>query len=35
MNTLIERKLEKSQFFDFIAFVPSANGELAIQGAEG
>lgn len=35
LNTLKERKLEKSQFFDFIAFVPSANGELVIRGAEG
>lgn len=35
LNTLKERKLEKSQFFDFVAFVPSANGELVIRGAEG
>lgn len=35
LNTLKERKLERSQFFDFVGFVPSANGELVIRSAEG
>lgn len=35
LNTLKERKLDKLQFLDFVAFVPSANGELVIRGAEG
>jgi len=35
LNTLKEKKLEKSQFYDFIGFVPSANGELVIRGSEG
>ncbi|MBF4988151.1 DsrE family protein [Methylophilus sp. 14] len=35
LNTLKERKLERSQFFDFVGFVPSANGELVIRGGDG
>ncbi len=35
LNSLKERNLDKSHFFDFIAFVPSGNGELVLRGAEG
>ena len=34
-NTLRERKIEKSELFDFISFVPSGNGEIIIRQAEG
>lgn len=34
-NTLIERKIRRDQIFDFIAVVPSANGELILRQAEG
>ncbi|MBV8255092.1 MAG: DsrE family protein [Chitinophaga sp.] len=34
-NTLRERKIPKEQLYDFIAYVPSANGELVIRAAEG
>ncbi|MGC4035529.1 MAG: DsrE family protein [Chitinophagaceae bacterium] len=34
-NTLVERKISRDQIFDFIAVVPSANGELIIRAAEG
>lgn len=34
-NTLKERKIDRSQIFDFIAIVPSGNGELIIRQAEG
>lgn len=35
LNSLKDRKLDKSQFYDFIGYVPSGNGELSIRGAEG
>ncbi|WP_316841550.1 DsrE family protein [Pedobacter gandavensis] len=34
-NTLRERKIDKSELFDFISFVPSGNGEIIIRQAEG
>lgn len=34
LNSLKERKLDKSQLFDFIGYVPSGNGELVIRGAD-
>lgn len=34
-NTLRERKIDKSELFDFISFVPSGNGEIIIREAEG
>ncbi|RAJ75635.1 hypothetical protein CLV59_109249 [Chitinophaga dinghuensis] len=34
-NTLRERKIDKDQLYDFIAYVPSANGELVIRAAAG
>ncbi|NSL90834.1 DsrE family protein [Chitinophaga solisilvae] len=34
-NTLQERKISKDQLYDFIALVPSGNGELIIRQAEG
>ncbi len=34
-NTLRERKIDRDQLFDFIAVVPSGNGELIIRQAEG
>lgn len=34
-NTLEERKIPKEQLYDFIALVPSGNGELIIRQAEG
>ena len=34
-NTLKERKLTREQLYDFIAIVPSGNGELIIRQAEG
>lgn len=34
-NTLRERKISVDQIYDFIAVVPSANGELIIRAAEG
>ncbi|HEX9504050.1 MAG TPA: DsrE family protein [Patescibacteria group bacterium] len=34
-NTLKERKIDRSQIYDFIAIVPSGNGELIIRQAEG
>jgi uncharacterized protein len=34
-NTLRERKISTDQIYDFIAVVPSANGELIIRAAEG
>lgn len=35
LNSLKERKLEKSDLYDFLAYVPSGNGELVIRSAEG
>jgi intracellular sulfur oxidation DsrE/DsrF family protein len=34
-NTLKERKIKRDQLYDFIAIVPSGNGELIIRQAEG
>ncbi len=34
-NTLRERKISTDQIYDFIAVVPSANGELIIRAGEG
>ena len=34
-NTLKERKISREQLYDFIAIVPSGNGELIIRQAEG
>ena len=34
-NTLHERKISRDQLYDFIAIVPSGNGELIIRQAEG
>lgn len=34
-NSLRERKISRDQIYDFIAVVPSANGELIIRQAEG
>jgi len=35
LNTLQERKIDKSELYDFLAYVPSGNGELVIRAAEG
>lgn len=34
-NTLKERKIEKSELYPFISFVPSANGEIILRHYEG
>lgn len=34
-NSLKERKLSREQLYDFIAVVPSGNGELIIRQADG
>ena len=34
-NTLRERKIEKSELYPFISFVPSGNGEIIIRHYEG
>ena len=34
-NSLRERKISRDQIYDFVAVVPSANGELIIRQAEG
>ncbi|MES1219118.1 MAG: DsrE family protein [Bacteroidota bacterium] len=34
-NSLKERKIDVSQIYDFMAVVPSANGELIIRAGEG
>ncbi|MGE7775925.1 DsrE family protein [Chitinophaga sp. NPDC101104] len=34
-NTLRERKIDRNLLFDFIALIPSGNGELIIRQAEG
>ncbi len=34
-NTLEERKINRNHLYDFIAIVPSGNGELIIRQAEG
>lgn len=35
LNSLQERKLSKEELFDFIAYVPSGNGELIIRAQQG
>ncbi|MCY4778643.1 hypothetical protein ORI89_03195 [Sphingobacterium sp. UT-1RO-CII-1] len=35
LNTLKERKIEKSELYDFLAYVPTGNGELVIRAGEG
>ena len=35
LNTLKERNIDKSELYDFLAYVPSGNGELVIRAAEG
>ncbi len=34
-NTIKERKIEKSELFDFISYVPSGNGEIIIRQQQG
>ena len=34
-NTVRERKIEKSELFPFISYVPSGNGEIIIRQYEG
>ncbi|MFT4024151.1 MAG: DsrE family protein [Flavihumibacter sp.] len=34
-NSLRERKIERSQLYDFIALVPSGNGELILRQQQG
>lgn len=34
-NSLKERKIDREQLFDFIAVVPSGNGELILRQGEG
>lgn len=34
-NTIRERKIDKSELFDFISYVPSGNGEIIIRQYEG
>lgn len=35
LNTLEEREISKSELYDFLAFVPTGNGELLIRATEG
>lgn len=35
LNTLEERKINKSELYDFLAYVPTGNGELLIRANEG
>ncbi|SKB45736.1 hypothetical protein SAMN05660841_00624 [Sphingobacterium nematocida] len=35
LNTLEERKIAKSELYDFLAYVPSGNGELILRASEG
>ncbi|WP_236582280.1 DsrE family protein [Sphingobacterium spiritivorum] len=35
LNSLKERNLSKDQLFDFVAYVPSGNGELIIRSLQG
>ena len=35
LNTLKERKIDKSELYDFLAYVPTGNGELVIRAGEG
>lgn len=34
-NTMEERKISKSELFDFVDYVPSANGEIILRSYEG
>ncbi len=34
-NTVRERKIDKNDLFDFIAYVPSGNGEIILREYEG
>lgn len=34
-NTLKERKIEKTELYDFISFVPTGNGEIIIRQQQG
>ncbi len=33
-NTMIARKTDKNTLFPFVSYVPSANGEIIIRGAD-
>ena len=35
LNTLEERKIDKSELYDFLAYVPTGNGELVIRANDG
>ena len=35
LNTLKERKIDKNELYDFLAYVPTGNGELVIRSGEG
>ncbi|HLT86268.1 MAG TPA: hypothetical protein VKZ57_01685 [Sphingobacterium sp.] len=35
LNTLHERRIDKSELYDFLAYVPTGNGELLIRANEG
>jgi len=35
LNTLQERNINKSELYDFLAYVPTGNGELLIRANEG
>lgn len=35
LNTLKERNIKKSELYDFLAFVPTGNGELVIRSQQG
>jgi len=35
LNTLKERNISKNELYDFLAYVPTGNGELVIRAAEG
>jgi len=35
LNTLKERKIDQSELVDFLAYVPTGNGELLIRATEG
>ncbi|HWB26553.1 MAG TPA: DsrE family protein [Chitinophagaceae bacterium] len=34
-NSMVQRKITRDKVYDFVAVVPSANGELIIRGSEG
>ena len=35
LNTMIEKNIDKSELYDFLAYVPSGNGELLIRANDG